>query len=108
MSHREVCRYRSRSNAISAVVNVSRLMCSTRAAIDRQRRLRRGHMDGPARHYHQPMLPTVTQAGLLAAELEARGFLAGVGKFILFVIIFLVVIGGLIGFSVARRFGGRR
>jgi hypothetical protein len=48
------------------------------------------------------------QAGLLAAEFEARGFLAGVGKFILFIIVILVVIGGLIGFSVARRFGGRR
>jgi hypothetical protein len=48
------------------------------------------------------------QAGLLATELEARGFLAGVGKFILFIIIILVVIGGLIGFSVARRFGRRR
>jgi len=54
------------------------------------------------------MLLIVTQASLLAAELEARGFLAGVGKFILFVIIFLVLIGGLIGFSVARRSGGRR
>lgn len=49
-----------------------------------------------------------THAGLLAAELEARGFLAGVGKTILFVIIILVVIGGLIGFSVARKFGKRR
>lgn len=49
-----------------------------------------------------------TQVGLLAAELEARGFLAGIGKTILFVIIILVVIGGLIGFSVARRFGQRR
>jgi hypothetical protein len=54
------------------------------------------------------MYLTVTQAGLLAAELEARGLLAGVGKFILFVIIILVVIGGLIGFTVARRFGGRK
>lgn len=54
------------------------------------------------------MLLTVTQVGLLAAELEARGFLAGVGRFILFVIIVLVIIGGLIGFSLARRFGGRR
>jgi hypothetical protein len=54
------------------------------------------------------MYLTVTQAGLLAAELEARGFLAGIGKFILFVIIILVVIGGLIGFTVARRFGGRK
>jgi hypothetical protein len=48
------------------------------------------------------------QAGLLAADLEARGFLAGIGKTILFLIIILVVIGGLIGFSVARRFGQRR
>jgi hypothetical protein len=48
------------------------------------------------------------QAGLLAAELEARGFLAGIGKTILVLIIILVAIGGLIGFSVARRFGQRR
>jgi hypothetical protein len=54
------------------------------------------------------MLLTVTQAGLLAAELEARGFLAGVGRFIVYVINALVLIGGLIGFSVARKFGGRR
>jgi hypothetical protein len=54
------------------------------------------------------MLLTVTQAGLLAAELEARGFLAGVGKFVLFLIIVLVLIGALLGFSVARKFGGRR
>ncbi|MBV8539461.1 MAG: hypothetical protein JO364_08370 [Pseudonocardiales bacterium] len=48
------------------------------------------------------------QASLLAAELEARGFLAGIGKTILIVIIILVALGGLIGFSVARRFGQRR
>jgi hypothetical protein len=54
------------------------------------------------------MLLTVTQAGLLAAELEARGFLAGVGKFVLFLIIVLVLIGALLGFSVARKFRGRR
>jgi hypothetical protein len=54
------------------------------------------------------MLLMVTQVGLLAAELEARGFLRGVGRTILFIIIILVVIGGLIGFSVARKFGGRR
>lgn len=48
------------------------------------------------------------QAGFLAAELEARGFLAGIGRTILYLIIALVVIGGLIGFSVARRFGPRR
>jgi hypothetical protein len=54
------------------------------------------------------MLHMVTQAGLLAAELEARGFLRGIGRTILFIIIILVVIGGLIGFSVARKFGGRK
>ena len=54
------------------------------------------------------MLLIATQAGLLAAELEARGFLRGIGRTILFIIIILVVIGGLIGFSVARRFGQRR
>lgn len=48
------------------------------------------------------------QASLFAAELEARGFLAGVGKTVLIVIVILVAIGGLIGFSVARRFGQRR
>lgn len=62
----------------------------------------------PPRPYHRAMLLTLTQASLFAAELEARGFLAGVGKFILFVIIFFVVVGGLIGFTVARRTGGRR
>ncbi|MGH3718743.1 MAG: hypothetical protein ACRDRI_07865 [Pseudonocardiaceae bacterium] len=50
----------------------------------------------------------MAQAGLLAAEFEARGFLAGVGKFVLIVIIILVAIGGLIGFSVARKFGQRK
>ena len=46
-------------------------------------------------------------AALLAADLEARGFLAGVGKFILVVIIVLVGLGAFIGYSVARRTGGR-
>jgi hypothetical protein len=54
------------------------------------------------------LLHFVTQVGLFAAELEARGFLRGIGRTILFIIIILVVIGGLIGFSVARRFGQRR
>jgi small-conductance mechanosensitive channel len=44
-----------------------------------------------------------THAGLLAAQLEARGFLAGIGKTILIVIIIVVVLGALIGFSVGRR-----
>jgi hypothetical protein len=49
------------------------------------------------------MIFAVTQAGLLAAELEARGFVAGIGKFILIVIIVLVVGGALLGFAVGRR-----
>lgn len=54
------------------------------------------------------MLLFATQVGLFAAELEARGFLRGIGRTILFIIVILVVIGGLIGFSVARKFGQRR
>jgi hypothetical protein len=54
------------------------------------------------------LLHFATQVGLFAAELEARGFLRGIGRTILFIVIILVVIGGLIGFSVARRFGQRR
>lgn len=50
---------------------------------------------------------TTAHAALLAADLEARGFLAGVGKFILVVIIILIGLGALIGYSVARRTGGR-
>jgi hypothetical protein len=49
------------------------------------------------------MIFAATQVGLLAAELEARGFVAGVGKFILIVIIVLVVGGALLGFAVGRR-----
>jgi hypothetical protein len=44
-----------------------------------------------------------TQVGLFAAELEARGFVAGIGKFILIVIIVLVIGGALLGFAVGRR-----
>lgn len=54
------------------------------------------------------LLHFASQVGLLAAELEARGFLRGIGRTILFIIVILVVIGGLIGFSVARKFGQRR
>ena len=54
------------------------------------------------------MFLAATQAGLFAADLEARGFLAGVGKSILIVILILVALGALIGFSVARRAGRRR
>jgi hypothetical protein len=49
------------------------------------------------------MILAAAQVGLLAAELEARGFLAGIGKFILVVIIVVVVGGALIGFMVGRR-----
>jgi hypothetical protein len=51
----------------------------------------------------EAMIFTAAQIGLLATELEARGFLAGVGKFILIVIIVLVVGGALLGFAVGRR-----
>ncbi|HEX5345922.1 MAG TPA: hypothetical protein VFW64_02285 [Pseudonocardiaceae bacterium] len=44
-----------------------------------------------------------TEVGLLAAQLEARGFLAGIGKTILIVIIIVVALGAVIGFSVGRR-----
>ncbi|HET9256048.1 MAG TPA: hypothetical protein VFO16_12715 [Pseudonocardiaceae bacterium] len=55
------------------------------------------------------MILVATHVGLLAAEFQARGgFLAGVGKFILIVIIVLVGLGALIGFSVARKFGRRQ
>jgi hypothetical protein len=54
------------------------------------------------------MFLAATQASLFAADLEARGFLAGVGKSILIVIVILVALGALIGFSVARRARGRR
>jgi hypothetical protein len=40
---------------------------------------------------------------LLAADLEARGFLAGIGKLLLFVIVILVLIGVFIGFKVSKR-----
>lgn len=40
---------------------------------------------------------------LLAADLQARGFLAGAGKFVLFVVVALVLIGVFVGFSVAKR-----
>ena len=67
-----------------------------------RRAVARGPTIGPM------LLHFATQVGLFAADLEARGFLRGIGRTILFIIIILVVIGGLIGFSVARRFGQRR
>jgi hypothetical protein len=50
------------------------------------------------------MIFTAAQVGLFATELvEARGFIAGVGKFVLIVIIVLVVGGALLGFAIGRR-----
>lgn len=49
------------------------------------------------------MILSAAQIGVLTAELEARGFFAGISKFILVVIIVLVVGGALIGFAVGRR-----
>jgi hypothetical protein len=42
---------------------------------------------------------------LFAAELQARGFLAGVGKLLLFVIVILVLLGVFIGYKAAKRRG---
>ncbi|HEY4006744.1 MAG TPA: hypothetical protein VGM60_16385 [Pseudonocardia sp.] len=42
-------------------------------------------------------------ASLLASELLAKGFLAGIGKTILIIIVILVAIGALIGFRAGRR-----
>jgi membrane protein DedA with SNARE-associated domain len=39
----------------------------------------------------------------LAAELQARGILAGIGRLILILIVILVLIGMFIGFSIGRR-----
>lgn len=61
---------------------------------------------GSAAHEALPLIAMIFAAahiGLLAAELEARGFLAGIGKFILIVIIVLVVGGALLGFAIGRR-----
>lgn len=40
---------------------------------------------------------------LFATDLYAKGFIAGVGKFLLFGIIILVLIGVFIGFKAKRR-----
>ncbi|HET9256718.1 MAG TPA: hypothetical protein VFO16_16180 [Pseudonocardiaceae bacterium] len=48
------------------------------------------------------MLLVTTQAGLLAAELEARGFLRGAGRTILIVIIALAVVGAELVIHVMR------
>ena len=64
------------------------------------------HRGSAAAHEALPLIAMIVataQAGLLAAELEARGFLAGIGKFILVLIIVLVVGGALLGFAVGRR-----
>lgn len=53
--------------------------------------------------YGHAMNLTAHPIVLLAADLEARGFLAGVGKFLLFVIVVLVLIGVFIGFKVSKR-----
>jgi sulfur transfer complex TusBCD TusB component (DsrH family) len=53
------------------------------------------------------VLTTAMRAFVLAADLEARGIIAGIGKLILIVIIVLVVLGALLGFRLGRR-GGRR
>jgi hypothetical protein len=53
------------------------------------------------------MLTTAMHASVLAADLEARGIIAGIGKLILIVIIVLIVLGALIGFRLGRGRGRR-
>ena len=52
--------------------------------------------------------PAVLQVTALAQDIEARGFLRGVGRLILFIVIALVIIGIVIGVLVARMFNRRR
>lgn len=52
--------------------------------------------------------PAVVQALAAAQDIEAKGFLRGVGRLILIVIVVLVVIGAVAGFLVARMFNKRR
>jgi hypothetical protein len=53
--------------------------------------------------YRLAMHLAAVNASLLASELLAKGFLAGIGKTILIIIVILVAIGALIGFRAGRR-----
>jgi hypothetical protein len=65
--------------------------------------------DSPAMMQHPMLLrPVVSQTLAVAQDIEARGFLRGVGRLILFIIIALVVIGVVIGVLVGRVFNRRR
>jgi hypothetical protein len=52
--------------------------------------------------------PAVVQGLAAVQDIEARGFLRGVGRLILIIIVVLVVIGAVLGFLVARIFNRRR
>jgi hypothetical protein len=46
--------------------------------------------------------PTVVQTLALVQDIQARGFLAGVGRLILIVVVILVLIGVILGVLLAR------
>jgi small-conductance mechanosensitive channel len=52
--------------------------------------------------------PTVATALGAAQEIEARGFLRGVGKLILIIIVVLVILGVVLGVSLSRFVNRRR
>jgi small-conductance mechanosensitive channel len=52
--------------------------------------------------------PTVAQVVGAAQDIEARGFLRGVGKLILIIIVVLVVLGVILGVSLSRFVNRRR
>jgi phosphotransferase system glucose/maltose/N-acetylglucosamine-specific IIC component len=52
--------------------------------------------------------PTVANAVGAAQEIEARGFLRGVGKLILVIVVVLVILGVILGVSLSRFVNRRR
>jgi small-conductance mechanosensitive channel len=52
--------------------------------------------------------PTVANVVGTAQEIEARGFLRGVGKLVLIIVVVLVVLGVVLGVSLSRFVNRRR
>lgn len=52
--------------------------------------------------------PTVLQAVAWAQDIDARGVLRGIGRFILVLVIVLIIVGIIIGVLIARMFNRRR
>jgi small-conductance mechanosensitive channel len=55
-----------------------------------------------------PTHPTVANAVGTAQEIEARGFLRGVGKVVLIIIVVLVILGVILGVSLSKFVNRRR